>query len=376
MNNHQRPLTSVWSTILLALSIFCSVASAETPSLLFIGNSYTYGNDLDQMSAELLDAGAPSWSGAIAKRHAQGGARLTQHLAAADGTQGDTALRAYLLGPAFTAVVLQEQSQIPGFPQDNELYLESSDAFMGLNGLITDNGAHTLALMTWGKRSGDPDNFFRYPSFKAMQAHLKNGYFQYATRATTPERSVVVIPAGLAFEKIYDDIVAAGEDPLHEDSLFWGLYSADGSHLSVEGTYLVACVAFASLTGESPAGTNWAPDEVRAEVRETLQEAAAVVVLNHEELPPFTLGTPEPEEPEEPVTDPTEETPTEDTPDTDPSDSQPQDTAPPQDDSPAQSSDSSGCSSIPSLWLWLLLAITVALRRRGRKHAQVGYRAL
>ena len=80
-----------------------------------------------------------------------------------------------------------------------------------------------------------------------MQEHLKNGYFQYAydQHSGAP---VVVIPAGLAFEKIYDDLVAAGDNPLDASSLFWQLYGGDGSHPALAGTYLTACTIFGALT--------------------------------------------------------------------------------------------------------------------------------
>ena len=163
--------------VLIAFLTLCfvSTAVADTPRLLFIGNSYTYGNDLDQMTAQLMAKASGDWASVRASRHAVGGARFVQHLAEADGTNGDTALRSQLLGEPYFAVMLQEQSQIPGFPQGNPMYQESAASFVGLNHIVETNGAHTLALMTWGRRSGDSQNALHYPDFKTM-AESKTRY--------------------------------------------------------------------------------------------------------------------------------------------------------------------------------------------------------
>lgn len=373
---------------ILALCAVCFLGTpsvyAESPSLLFIGNSYTYGNDLDQMTATLLESAGPDWQSTTATRHAQGGAKFFQHLAEADGTNGDTALRGYLQGAAFFAVMLQEQSQIPGFPQQNELYTQSSAAFRGLNELVSNNGAHTMALMTWGRRTGDSQNAFRYPDFKTMQGHLREGYFQYAREASTEDRAVMVIPAGLAFEKIYDDTVAAGQDPLDESSLFWKLYTGDGSHPSVHGTYLTACVIYASLTGQTLEGVSWAPAGVDESQRAVLQSAASFAVfsaVDDENTPLLAVPSQEPGEPQdstdaEDLTDPGEP----DSSDTQASDSDASDQEENNDESepgstPVQPQDvptpeepeSSSCSAFPNVALSGLLLGLFFLRRRFRK---------
>ena len=336
-------------------------AKAAPQSIVFVGNSYTYGNNLDELTGMLLQKGHDDWQEATAKRHAVGGARFSQHLEQADGTRGDTVLRSYLTGEAHFGVILQEQSQIPGFPQSNAMYTESLQAFLGLNALVEANGAHTLALMTWGRREGDTQNVVRYPDFKTMQGHLKDGYFQYAIQASTEERQVIVVPAGLAFEKVYDDIVAAGQDPLVEPSLFWRLYSGDGSHPSLGGSYLTACVIFASLTGQSPVGVEWAPDGLDETTRTILQEAAAAVVLNvtsEPGAPAFVIPTRDEEEApggevepeggsEQSGTGSEEQAPTEDTLEPD----------------SAEEPESSGCRSVsPNAFLLLILLVFLCRR--------------
>jgi len=358
--------------VYLFLALWLGAAYAESPSVLFIGNSYTYGNNLDEISGTLLEKGAPDWAGVSTKRYAVGGARFSQHLAQANGTNGETELSGHFSGTGFTGVILQEQSQIPGFPQTNEMYTESSDAFVGLNDLVIDNGAYTMALMTWGRRQGDTQNLIRYPDFKTMQGHLKDGYFQYANRASTDARAVVVIPAGLAFEKIYDDMSAAGENPLSDSSLFWKLYSGDGSHPSLQGSYLTACVIFASLTGQTPVGIEWAPEGIDAATRVALQNAAAFVVFDAqygENTPALKVESAEPE-PVDPDSsdssdsDPEQETGGGDT-GADSSDTQGEVTT-----AAPESSNGSGCAASPVAGFYALISMVFVLRKT-RRHRRL-----
>jgi hypothetical protein len=54
------------------------------------------------------------------------------------------------------------------------------------------------------------------------------------------------------------------------------LYDADGSHPSIAGSYLAACVLFATLFGESPAGIGGEVPALSRSAIELLQRAAEV----------------------------------------------------------------------------------------------------
>jgi hypothetical protein len=221
--------------------------------------------------------------------------------------------------------------------------------------------------MTWGRRSGDSQNALRYPDFKTMQAHLKEGYFQYARASSTGTRDVVVIPAGLAFEKIYDDLVAAGEDPLNEDSLFWRLYAGDGSHPALLGTYLTACTIYGSLTGQPISALDWAPEGIDEVARDALQSAANFAVFDStsgEDVPALFIGQSEAEpEPEpEPEVEPEVEEPTQEPEGTSPT-SEPT-TQPADADDASQSGGCSGCVAAGGVPIYLLIPILFVLRKR------------
>ena len=175
--------------------------------------------------------------------NAGGGMTLEGHRAKVNAS-GD-AWNTSLSGQAWDVIVLQDQSQVPGFPRTQSDWVDSKDAAIALTERIDDEGADVMLLMTWGRRSGDSMNTVRYPNFTAMNDHLLQGYLDYANNATSahPAASVYVAPVGLAFAKIHDDLLAAGTDPDQSGTLFHDLYTSDGSHPSLHGSYLAAATS-------------------------------------------------------------------------------------------------------------------------------------
>ena len=55
-------------------------------------------------------------------------------------------------------VVLQDQSQIPGFPRSQAEWIASKDGAVEIAEVIEDNGGETVLMMTWGRRDGDSNN--------------------------------------------------------------------------------------------------------------------------------------------------------------------------------------------------------------------------
>ena len=151
-------------------------------------------------------------------------------------------------------VVLQEQSQVPSFTTSSEFWIESKNAIKGLNERINSEGGETILLMTWGRKDGT--NTDRNPDYLTMQLHLQQGYEMYLENSTTLEKPVFIAPAGLAFKNIYNQVNDTGIDPSEGENSFSSLYS-DGSHPSLDGTYLTSCVLYAVITGESPVGENF-----------------------------------------------------------------------------------------------------------------------
>ncbi len=246
--------------------------------LLFLGNSYTFQNELDVVTADVLTAGVHPE--ATATRLAEGGYTWSLHRDQCE--TADSAWDEALVDPGhpWGWVILQEQSQIPGFPHTEPDWTESADAGAALNAYAAALGSETVLLMTWGRRLGDETNPSLYPDFLTMQDALTDGYLTYRDRFATEARPVWVAPAGLAFQAVYEAVAADGLTPEDDGTLFSILYQEDGSHPAPAGTWLTAWVIYATLTGESPIGLPL-PSQIPAEDATRLQEIADEVVLGN-----------------------------------------------------------------------------------------------
>jgi len=198
----------------------------DTMQILFIGNSYTYVNDLPRMLSTLAAAG-PRKLRIQTDRQVEGGQSLMGHW-----NKGQAVEKIRKGGWDF--VVLQDQSLTPAMrPQLTKEYAPKLDAE------IRKVGATTVFYMTWARKKDPP-----------MIDKLSRTYTEVAR-----ELGAAVAPVGLAWK-------AAIEQRADLE-----LFAADGSHPSPAGTYLAACVFYATLTGEDP--TKLPPGAVKAVPAET-----------------------------------------------------------------------------------------------------------
>ena len=235
------------------------------------GNSYTASSSLNGLleSMGVLNADAIS----------PGSKRLDQHWS--DVNTSAHASNTTLRDPAidWDYVVLQDQSQVPGFYRTTSSWIASKDGAVALSQAVDDEGSESILFMTWGRRNGDAMNPTLYSNFTVMQDRLEEGYIDYRDNMTAAGSTVWIAPVGLAFKHIHDNVVAGGVNASVSGNLFYDLYSSDGSHPSLSGSYLAACVLYATMTGESPVGSN---DTVplTAALKLELQQAAAATVFN------------------------------------------------------------------------------------------------
>jgi hypothetical protein len=269
------------------LAVMAAVALADE-RIFFFGNSYTYFHGGMELMVKALLEEALNIT-VDAQRSTPNAAKLPRHLADLDGTNGDTAARQALITGNITSwdlVVLQDQSGVPAYTY-SALWWDSLEAGVELNKLIEPTGAVTMFLLTWGRQKGvGPDDFFS--DYAKMQQYLNFGYRQYQQAANNP-RSFVA-PAGLAFQLIYDDTISAGGT--EASSPFSDLYSGDGSHPSVQGSYLAACAIYAAYTGLSVAELEWAPEGIGAERRDYLQSKADEAVFDDDTFYPSRWDVP------------------------------------------------------------------------------------
>jgi len=241
-----------------------------------VGNSFTNAHNLQEMIKTMLEEDLMLGRSVYAMRFRRPASRF------ADDIQ-DPALQSTIAERTWTYVVLQEQSQIPAF-WDTRFQYDfdlSVNATKTLNELIAKAGSETILMLTWGRRTSDwawyPDMF---PDFLTMQTKVTAGYETFQRATSTEERPVRIAPAGLAFEHIFKSLPgnasADGTD-------FSRLYEEDGTHPSIEGSYLVACVVYATMTGHDPRqlSTGNGPLEVPESRRQALREVAYQTVQDY-----------------------------------------------------------------------------------------------
>ena len=218
--------------------------------VLFIGNSYTFKNNLPELFAELVRSSGREIDVDMA---APGGWTLSDH-AASEGTQ------TMIQSQGWDYVVLQEQSVIPSLQEERAETMYP--AVRALDEMIRNAGADTALLMTWGRRDGLAEE--GYPDFEAMQAELGAGYSEVGQ-----EVGAIVAPVGLAWQK------ALAQDPQLD------LWDSDWSHPAMAGSYLAACVLYAAITHESPEGLAYTAG-LQQDTASFLQRIAAETVLRTE----------------------------------------------------------------------------------------------
>jgi hypothetical protein len=215
--------------------------SGPVTRILFIGNSYTYVNDLPGTFTKLACSGGHQVETDMA---AVGGWTLAQH-AASSQTLDKVQFQKW------DFIVLQEQSEIPAI-QDSRIQT-MYPAVRQLVQRIRASGAQPLLFMTWGHQNGDAQ--FGLATYSDMQAQLSTGYMGIAQELNVP-----VVPVGTAWLR---GVTQA--KPLN-------LWQSDGSHPTEQGTYLAACVFYAAIFHQTPLGLGYLAgiDQATAQTLQTL----------------------------------------------------------------------------------------------------------
>jgi hypothetical protein len=246
----KRFLSSVILILVLcscSLSINCGNAQdTSCTRVFFIGNSYTFVNDLPNTFAKLARSGGHKVEVGMA---AQGGWTLAQH-------NGSPETLRLLNSTKWNFVVLQEQSQIPSVEaaRTQGMYPAARALVQKVNAI----GAVPVFFITWAHRDGFPENGMTYES---MQNQINYGYTYIAQ-----ELHAMAAPVGLAWS------IAVKEHPE------LSLWQDDGSHPTETGTYLAACVFYAVIFHESPEELSYRAD-LPKETTKILQTIASQVAL-------------------------------------------------------------------------------------------------
>ncbi len=217
-----------------------------TCRVLFIGNSYTFVNHLPLMFKRLAGSGHHRVRTGLL---ASPGESLAQHVASPDTFRTIGAF-------PWNIVVLQERGEYPAVAQYRES--ETYPAARDLVRKVRATGARPLFFLTWAQQHGWPRYGLDYAS---MQADVDTAY-----EALGHQLDTAIAPVGPAWW--------ATLQRLHEPRL----WIADGTHPTVQGSYLAACVFYAVIYRESPEGLTYRAGLPRARARKLQQIATAVVL--------------------------------------------------------------------------------------------------
>lgn len=214
--------------VLLIIILNSSLAfTQQTRKVLFLGNSYTYVNNLPQIISELA---SNTGNALIYDSNLLGGYTLQNHYASTESKNK-------ILANNWDYIVLQEQSQRPTFVIPSEFM----DGFGNLKTFIKQNRPCSLinAFMTWGSENGDTQNCPNNPlvcTYEGMQDLLED---RYMTVSDIYESEVTPVGAVWRFIKQNYPTIQ--------------LYQSDGRHPSEAGSYLAACCFYTTIYRNNPA---------------------------------------------------------------------------------------------------------------------------
>lgn len=239
--------------ILSVSLLLCNLVLAQdTLRALFIGNSYMGVNNLPSMVSALS---ASLGDNLIFDSNTPGGQTFQNHAANPVNYQKMAAQN-------WDYIILQGQSQEPSFPFDQvnsqtlPYAVQLADSAKAIQPCSQVN-----YFMTWGRQNGDPQ-WDSISTFDKMNTRLRDAYLRIADSA-----DAAVSPVAVAWKYMRDNYPVIN------------LYQQDGSHPSLEGSYLAACVFYTSLFHKSSTGSTYNPGIDHANAL-LIQQIASAIVLD------------------------------------------------------------------------------------------------
>ncbi|MCH3923482.1 MAG: T9SS type A sorting domain-containing protein [Bacteroidales bacterium] len=246
-------------TSLFLLSVVCLCAQ-EKVKVLYVGNSYTYVNDLPTIISNIA---ASQNHNIVSTQFLTGGAMFQTHY-------NNQALIDTIKKGGFDIMVLQGQSQEVCFPPyqfQSQVYpyakkLDSIFKAYNHNGKV-------IFYMTWGYRYGDAINCQEYAPFCnyfSMSEEICNNYTTMAN-----DFSSFVAPVGKAWQK---SIIEDSNIVLHQ---------SDNSHPTIKGSYLAACVFYNTMFNDTVSSTFYST--LNQNDAQRMQRIANYITRNNASLP-------------------------------------------------------------------------------------------
>ena len=215
--------------------------------ILFIGNSFTYYNQMPAMVQAMADAAGIR---ARIRMLAYGGYKLAYYTDP-ENPHGSEALPLIASEP-WDAVVLQEQSITPAVARD--LFRKGTE---GLVPAIRAAGAEPVFYATWPYRDGSPKLDATGLDYLEMLRLLTEGY-----RKESEFWKAETVWVGEPFVRF------------QELNPTFSLYMPDHFHPNAAGSYLAACLFFRHFFKADPPAS-WCPDDLSPSFAEMIRQFPA-----------------------------------------------------------------------------------------------------
>lgn len=242
----------------LALIMLCTgIAKSQLKrKVLFIGNSYTYVNNLPQL---VKDIALSKGDTLLFDQSVIGGYTFQNHW-------NNSATYQKIKSNNWDVVIIQGQSQEPSF-SPSQVMSQSYPYAKNLADSVRAANPCTEVMyyMTWGRKNGDASNCGVYPpvcSYAGMQARLRQSYLLFADSFNAS-----CAPVGVAWKKFRNDF------PSLE------LYDVDESHPSINGSYLAGCVFYSSIFNKNVIGATYYAGISQTDAQ-NIQSVAGPVVMD------------------------------------------------------------------------------------------------
>lgn len=248
----------------IAFLINFSVNAQTTKNVLFVGNSYTYVNDLPLIISKLAVSTGDVFN---YNSSAPGGYTLQGH------STNVTTLSLIQQG-GWDYVVLQDQSQRPSFPM-SQVSVEVFPYAKILCDSIrsAEQCAKPLFFMTWGRKYGDAGNCAYWPpvcTYQGMDSLLNLRY-----RMLADSNDAYVSPVGAVWHYIIDNHATID------------LYTSDNSHPSLSGSYAAACTFYSLIFQKDPTAIS---DDYGLSAADALAIRNAAKLIAYDSLAKWNIG--------------------------------------------------------------------------------------
>lgn len=222
--------------LILLLFVFLKVQAGKKLRVLFIGNSYTYVNNMPQIVSDIASSMGDTL---IWDMEAPGGAFLLDHYS----TNPPNTINKIKVGH-WNYVVMQEQSMQTAVP---DIHMNASFLPAGkLDSLINlyNDCAETIFYQTWGRKNGDSfackhystnHNWPYFCTYNTMDSLIRLRY-----RKLADTNNAIIAPVGAVWRYIRNTY------PNVE------LYDVDESHPSYAGSYAAACALYTTMFRRIP----------------------------------------------------------------------------------------------------------------------------